>query len=160
MVINHIMDLKIASKCFFKQGSDLTVDAEGNKILANSVICLKKRAFVITEDGDIDRFAGKEMDVIYQAADKDFNFFEAQVRELDVERNQSIINSIFRTLTGTRHKTNRRQVTSVPLTLITLGATSPTIVPSVVATPGMPVTITNPGEEVLTTAINDPAMEE
>ena len=30
------------------------------------------------------------MDVIYQAIDKDFNFFEAQVRELNAERNQSI----------------------------------------------------------------------
>ena len=33
-------------------------------------------------------------DVIYQAADKDFNFFEAQVRELDAERNQSIITTL------------------------------------------------------------------
>ena len=45
------------------------------------------------------------MDVIYQANDEDINFLEAQVRELDAERNQCIITSIFRTLTGTRHKT-------------------------------------------------------
>ena len=34
------------------------------------------------------------MDVTYLAADKDFNFFEAWVRELDAETNQSIITSI------------------------------------------------------------------
>ena len=49
-------------------------------------------------------FSAEEMDVTYQASDEDFNFFEAQVRELDTERNQSILTSIFRTITGTRHK--------------------------------------------------------
>ena len=98
------------------------------------------------------------MDVIYQAADEDFNFFEAQARELDAERNQSIITIMFRTLSGTRHKTKRRQVASVPPMLIMLGATSPTIIPSMVATLSMPVTTTNPGQDILTTAINDPAM--
>ena len=69
------------------------------------------------------------MDVIYQAADKDFNFFEAQVRELDAE---SIITSIFRTLTGTKHRT-RRQVTCIPPMLITPGAANPTTIPSMAA---------------------------
>ena len=32
--------------------------------------------------GDMDKFAGEEMDVIYQATDEDFNFFESQVRKL------------------------------------------------------------------------------
>ena len=52
----------------------------------------------------MDRFAGEDMDVIYQATDEDFNFFEAQVRELDDERNQSIITSILEPLQvlGTR----------------------------------------------------------
>ena len=50
------------------------------------------------------------MDVTYQATDEDFKFFEAQVRELDVERKQSILTSLFRTITGTRHKIRRRQV--------------------------------------------------
>ena len=89
------------------------------------------------------------MDVIYQAADKDFNFFEAQVKELDAERNQSIITSIFGTLTGTRHKIRRRQFTSIPSMPIHLGAASPIIIPSVAETPGMPVTITSPGQEAL-----------
>ena len=32
------------------------------------------------------------MDVIYEATDEDFKFFEAQVKELDVERNQKYNN--------------------------------------------------------------------
>ena len=70
------------------------VDSVGNRIPAKSVIFYKNRAFIITEDGDIDKFTGEEMNVIYQATDEDFNFFEAQVRELDAERNQSIITGI------------------------------------------------------------------
>ena len=81
------------------------------------------------------------MDVIYQAADEDFNFFEAQVRALNVERNESILTSIFRTITGTRCKTQRKQVTGIPPTPIMLGVANPTNIPSAAATPGMPVTI-------------------
>ena len=75
------MDIKVVSKCLIEQGSDLIVDAAGKRILAKSVIFCKKRPFIITKDGDIDLFAGGEMDVIYQATDEDFNFFESQVRE-------------------------------------------------------------------------------
>ena len=71
------MGLKIASKCFIEQGSDLIVDSAGNRIPAKSVIFCKKRAFVITKDEDINKFTGEEMEVIYQAADEDFNFFKA-----------------------------------------------------------------------------------
>ena len=102
------MDIKVVSKYFIEEGSNLTVDAAGNRIPAKSVIFCKKRNFIITDDGDIDLFAGGGMDVIYQAADKDFNFLENQVKDLNAERNQSIITSIFRTLTGTRCKTRRR----------------------------------------------------
>ena len=156
------MDLKIAGKCFIEQGSGLMVDSAGNRILATSVIFCKKRAFMITEDGDINKFAGEEMDVIYQAAYKDYNFFEAQVMELNAERNQSILTSIFKTITGMRHKTRRRQVTGIPPMLITLGAASPTIIPSEAATPGMPVTIMTPVQGALTTTIvlDIPAMVE
>ena len=34
------------------------------------------------------------MGVIYQAIDQDFNFLEAQVRELEAERNQGVLTSI------------------------------------------------------------------
>ena len=62
------------------------------------VKCIHTQACIIQHI----KCAEEEMDAIYQAADKDFNFFEAQVKELDAERNQSIITSIFITLTGTR----------------------------------------------------------
>ena len=75
--INFNMDLKIPSKCYIDQGSDLIVDSVSNKIPAESVIFCKKRAFIITKDGDITKFTGEEVDVICQATDKDFNFFEA-----------------------------------------------------------------------------------
>ena len=74
------MDSKIARKCFIVQGSDLIVDTAGTKIPAKSIIFCKKRAFIITEDGDIDKFSVEEMDVIYQASDKDFNFLKPGLR--------------------------------------------------------------------------------
>ena len=49
------------------------------------------------------------MDAIYQAADVDFNFFKAQVRELDAERNQSTLTSLFRTITGTRQEEGKKK---------------------------------------------------
>ena len=76
-IITHNIDLKIVSKCFIEQGLGLIVDAVGNMIIARSVIFCKKRAFIITKGGDIDTFAGEEMGITYQAADEDFNFFEA-----------------------------------------------------------------------------------
>ena len=89
--------------------------------------------------------------VSYQTADKDFNFLEAQVREIDTERNQSVLTSIFRTLTGTRHRTRRRQVTSIPPTPIILGARGITVIPSVAAILGMPETTVTQTQEVLAT---------
>ena len=96
------MDLKIASKCFVEKDSDLIVDSAGSRIPAKSVTVCKQKAFIITVDGDIDRFSGEGISVIYLATDEGFNFLEAQVRELDAERNQSVLTSIFTTLTGTK----------------------------------------------------------
>ena len=45
---------------------------------------------------------GEGMGVIYQATDEDFNFLDAQVRELDAERKQGVLTSIFKSPTGTR----------------------------------------------------------
>ena len=154
------MDIRVVGEHFIEEGSGLIVNAAGNRMPAKSVIFCKKRPFVITEDGDINLFAGGEMDVIYQAADEGFNFLENQVRDLKAERNQSIITSTFRTLTGTRHKTRRKQVTGIPPMPITQGAVIPTVIPSVVANPETPVTNANPGQEVLTTALDAKAMKE
>ena len=148
------MDLKIASKCFVEKDSGLIVYSAGSSIPAKSINACKQKAFIITEDGDTDRFSGEGMGVIHQATDKDFNFLEAQVRELDAERNQSVLISIFISLTGTRHKTRRRQVTSIPPTLITPGATGPTVIPSAAATLGMPETIVTQAQYVLATTPN------
>ena len=84
------------------------------------------------------------MDVIYQASHEDFDFFAAQVRELNAERIQSILTSIFRTITGTRHKTRRRQVINIPPMPMTPGVASPSIIPSAATTPGILVTTTTP----------------
>ena len=156
------MDLKIVSKCFIEQGSDLVVDSAGNRIPANSVIFCKKRACIIIKDGDISKFSGEEMDVIYQAADEDFNVFEAQVRELDAEINQSILTGFFRTTTGIRCMTRRRQVTGIPPMPLPPGVASPTIIPSMPTTHGMPVTIMTPAQEALaaTAVLDTPAMVE
>ena len=58
------MDIKIASRCFIKQSSDI-IDSAGNSIPSKSVIFCKKRAFIFTENGDINKFSGGEKDVIY-----------------------------------------------------------------------------------------------
>ena len=102
------------------------------------------------------------MDVISQAAGKDFNFFKAQVRELDVERNLNTLTSLFRTITGTKHNTRRGQVTGIPPMPIILDVASPTIIPSVATALGTPVTIMSPAQEALaTTTVSDtPAMVE
>ena len=102
------------------------------------------------------------MDVIYQAGDEDFNCFKAQVREQDAERNQITLTSFIRTITGTRCKTRRRQVTGILPKSITLGVESLTIIASMVTTLGMPVTIMTPAQEALafTTVLDTPAMVE
>ena len=65
-------------------------------------------------------------------------YFEGQVRELQAERSQGIITSVFGALMGSRHKTRRRQVTSIPSTPVTAGSATTTTVPD------MPVTSTPP----------------
>ena len=80
------------------------------------------------------------MDVIYQASNEDFNVFETEVREINAERIQSILTSIFRTIIGTRHTTRKTLVTSIPPMPITMGVASPTIVPTAATAPDMPVT--------------------
>ena len=54
--------------------------------------------FIITKDGDIDNFVGRKVDAIYQADEEYFNFFKEQTRELQAEKSQSIITSVFELL--------------------------------------------------------------
>ena len=63
------------------------------------------------------------MENIYQVDERYFDFPEGQVRELKAEKNQGILASVFRALTGSRCRTRRRQVTGILLTLVTSEST-------------------------------------
>ena len=58
------------------------------------------------------------------------------------------------------YKTRKRQVIGIPPALITPGAASPTIIPSMAATLGMPVTTRSPVQVVLAIVLNTPARVE
>ena len=78
----------------------------------------KLTPFVIMKDGD-NYVGGGKMVMVYQAADEYFEFLDQQVKELNMEGSQGFITSMFRALTGSRHKTRRRQVTGIPPTPMT-----------------------------------------
>ena len=92
------MDLKVTGKCFIEQGSGLVVDASGNRLPMKSVLFCRMTPFIIIEGGDIDNFTGGQVDAIYQADDQHFGFFKEQVKELQVEKSQSIITNVFELL--------------------------------------------------------------
>ena len=79
------------------------------------------------------------MENIYQADEWYFDFLEGQVRELKEEKNQSILVSVFRALTGSRCRTRRGQVTGIPLTPVT-SESLPASHPNVGATTMMQLT--------------------
>ena len=70
------------------------VDASGNRLAIKSVLFCRITPFIITEDGDVDNFAGGQVDAIYQADDQYFDFFKEQAKELEVEKGQSIITGV------------------------------------------------------------------
>ena len=125
--------------CFIKQESGLIIDEAGNKLPMKSVIFCKMTPFVITEEEDIDNFTGGKMEAIYQVDDQFFEFFEGQVKELQVERSQSIITSVFQALMGIRHKTRRRQVNGIPPMPITMGLPTPSTAADAQTTAAPPV---------------------
>ena len=73
----------------------MVIDEAGNKLPAKSTLFCKMTPFIITKDGDMDKFKDGKMDAIYQADDHYFDFFEEQVRELQAEKSQGIITSVF-----------------------------------------------------------------
>ena len=93
--------------------------------------------FMVTKEDDISHFAGGKMENVYQADERYFNFLEGQVRELKEERNQSILVSMFRAATGSRCRTERRYVTGILPTLVTLEST-PASHPNIEAIPMQP----------------------
>ena len=90
----------------------------GSKLQAKSVVMCQMTPFVITEEGDIDHFTGSKIENICQADERYFHFLKGQARELEAEKYQSILASVFRALTGSRCRTRRRQVTGILPTLV------------------------------------------
>ena len=119
------MENTIAGQCFVEQDNSLMLDMAGNKLPVGSVIMCKLTPFVIMEDGDIDYLEGGKMEMVYQADDLYPKFLNQQVMERHMERSQGFITSVFRALTGSRHKARRKQVTGIPPTLVTIGSCTP-----------------------------------
>ena len=63
------MDLKVIGRCFVEQGSGMVMDEAGGKLPAKFILFCNVTPLVITEDGDLDKFKGRKMDVIHQADD-------------------------------------------------------------------------------------------
>ena len=113
------MASQVSAKCFVEQETGFLVDEAGNKLQEKSMVMCLLTPFVMTEETDMDHFAGDKLDNIFHADERYFNFLEDQAKELKAEKNQSILASMFRALTGSRHRTKRKQVTgilSMPLT--------------------------------------------
>ena len=89
------MDLEVTGKCFVEQESGLIIDEAGNKLPVKAVMFCKMTPFAITEEGDVDNFTGGKMETVYQADKQYFKFLEGQLKELQAERSQSIITSVF-----------------------------------------------------------------
>ena len=89
------MASQVAAKHFMEQETGFLVDEAGNKIQAKSVVICQMTPFVITKEGNINHFAGGKMENVYHADERYYNFLEDQVKELKVEKNQSILASMF-----------------------------------------------------------------
>ena len=81
--------------------------------------------FIITEDGDIDYFMGGKMATVFQVDNECFEFLEEQVRELQVEKSQGFISSVFRFLWAAGTKPRRRWMTGIPPMPVTSGSATP-----------------------------------
>ena len=136
------MDLKAAAKCTIEQDTGLVVDETSNKLPAKSMVLCKMTPFIITEDGDIDYFMGGKMETVFQAEDECFEFLEEQVRELQVDKSQGFISSIFRVLTGSRYKIREKdQVTSISPMPVTSGSATPVSGPDAQTTTVLPAQV-------------------
>ena len=127
------MDFKVAEK-YIVDHYGMVVDTEGRKILANTVIFCRIKYFIITEEGDIDCFPRGKTEFVYEADQAFFYFLKEQVRELQEEKTQSVITCVFKVLTGTKQKTQGRQVTGILPTTVMPGIYSPTTVAETLAT--------------------------
>ena len=119
------MILKVTAKYVIEQDTGLVVDEASNNLPTKSVMLCKMTPFIITEEGDIDHFKDGKMETVYQVDNQSLEFFEGQVRELQVEKNQGFITSDLWALMGSRHKTRRRQVTGIQPMPVTSGSATP-----------------------------------
>ena len=113
------MDSSITTQCFLERETGLILDMVGNRLPAGSVIMCKLTPFVITKNGDIDYVGGSKMEMVYWTDDEYTEFLDQQVKEHHMERSQKFIMSMYMALTGSRHKTRRRQVTGITPTPVT-----------------------------------------
>ena len=112
------MDFKVVGKHFIEQDSTLIIDEAGNKLPAKSVMFCKMTPFVIIEEGVINNFTGGKMETVHQVHNQFLEFFEGQVKELQVERSQSIITSVLHALVGTPTTAADAQAMAAPPTQI------------------------------------------
>ena len=59
-----------------EEGSGVVIGSSGNRLPTKSVLFCRMTPFIITEDGDIENFAGGKVDNIYQADDQYFQLFQ------------------------------------------------------------------------------------
>ena len=98
-----------------------------NRLPAGSVIMCKLTSFVIIDGSDIDYVGGGKIGMAYQADNQYYKFLNQQVKELNMERSQWFITSVFRALKGSRCKTRRKQVTGIPPIPVAIGSHTPAI---------------------------------
>ena len=98
------MASQVRAKHSMEQETGFLVDVAGNKLQAISMMKCQMTPFVIPKEGNVDHFAGGKIENIYHAEERDLDFLEEQVKDLKAEKNQSILVSMFRALTGSRCK--------------------------------------------------------
>ena len=79
----------------------------------------KLTLFVITKDGDTNHMGGSKTEMVYGTDDEYFEFLDQQVKKPHMERSQGFMTHVYRALLCSRHKTRRKQVTSIPPTPVT-----------------------------------------
>ena len=102
------MASQVTAQCLTEQETGFLVDEMGNKLQAKSMVMCQSTPYMVTEEGDIDHFAGGKMENIYHADDRYSNFLEEQVKELKAEKNQSFLANMFRALRGSICRTRHR----------------------------------------------------
>ena len=72
------MASQVEAQCFMEQETGFLVDETGNKLQEKSVVMYQRTPYVVTEDGDINHFAGGKIENIYLVDDRYFNFLKSK----------------------------------------------------------------------------------